>query len=359
MTILAAAGTGKTMWYLTRGSGAVALILLTASMCLGIVSALQWRGTRVPRLTTAALHRNLTLLAVAFLGIHVATTIADSYTPIGVKDAFVPFLSPYRPLWLGLGTIACDLLLALVITSLLRVRIGYRTWRFTHWLAYACWPVALVHALGTGSDPRTGWFQALAAGSVAAVLLAVALRLVGGDGDRGRRIALGGAAGAVAILGGAWYGNGPGAPGWAKRAGTPPTLLHTSASTIRAQTVSAIQTPSRFSARLSGTVTQSQTANGLVDVHLDGKLGGGVNGRLRLVLEGVPLDDGGVSMTASGVAFAARGSSVYEGQIVGLDGNRLTARVSDTSGHTLELALDLRLQPDTNTLAGTVHGSPA
>ena len=112
------------MWYLTRGSGVVTLLLLTASLCLGIAGKARLGGSRLPRFGVADLHRNLTLLAIVFLGIHVATTVADAYTPIGIKDAFVPFASSYRAFWLGLGALACDLLLALVVTSLLRQRLG-------------------------------------------------------------------------------------------------------------------------------------------------------------------------------------------------------------------------------------------
>ena len=143
--LVAAAANWKLMWYLTRGSGAVVLVLLSASVALGVAGLIS-RGALAPRFAVAALHRNVSLLAVVFLGVHIATTLADTYAPIGLKDAFIPFLSSYRPLWLGLGAVACDLLLALIVTSLLRVRLGLRTWRLTHWFAYACWPVALLHA---------------------------------------------------------------------------------------------------------------------------------------------------------------------------------------------------------------------
>jgi hypothetical protein len=345
---------GHALWYLTRGSGVVTLLLLTASLCLGIAGAVGARTSRIPRFGVAELHRNLTLFAVAFLGIHVATTVADSYTPIGVKDAFVPFVSSYRPLWLGLGALAGDLVLALVITSLLRVRLGLRAWRGIHWLAYACWPVAFAHALGTGSDPRTGWMQVLAAISAASVLTAVAVRLARSAGDRGRRVALGSAAAAVALAGAAWYRTGPGATGWAAKAGTPKSLLKTGA-TVAATRVTAATLPKSFSARLAGTVTQADAGNGLVDVHLDGSLRGGLAGKLRLVLQGFPLDDGGVSMTASGVSFAAAGTNVYTGSIVGLNGNVVDARVADPSGNSIDLALVVSVD-QSGAMTGTVYG---
>src|SRR5205814_7533449 len=140
----------------TRGSGVVALLLLTAGLILGIVGTLRWRSDRWPRFAVVAIHRNLTLFAIVFVVVHVVSTVVDGFAPIGLKDAVIPFVSRYRPLWLGFGALAFDLLLALVVTSLLRSRIGYRTWKLVHWLAYAAWPIALVHGLGSGSDARFG-----------------------------------------------------------------------------------------------------------------------------------------------------------------------------------------------------------
>jgi hypothetical protein len=356
--LVAAAAGGKLMWYLTRGSGAVALVLLTVSVCLG-VSGLVTRGRRIPRFAIAALHRNASLLALVFLGVHVATTLADSYAPISLRDAFVPFLSSYRPIWLGLGAVACDLVLALIATSLLRVRLGRRTWRLTHWLAYACWPVAMLHALGTGSDPRAAWLQLVAGACVVAVLLAAVTRLARSNMGLDRRLALAAAAAVLAAAGAVWYQGGPGAPGWAARSGTPSFLRH-NAVRVRARPIPAPTTstlPHRFTARLHGVVGQSSAGNGLVDVHLDGNLHGGIQGRLRVVLEGMPIGDDGVSMTSSGVAFAARGTQVFEGRITALEGTRVSARVRDRDGRTVELVLDLRLGPASNALSGTVHGS--
>ena len=147
----------KAFWYLTRGTGIVALLLLTASVALGVLTTARWRSPRWPRFALGGLHKHLTLLSVALVAVHVLTTVADGYAPVRIRDAFLPFASRYRPVWLGLGAVAFDLLLALVLTSLLRARIGHRLWRRVHWLAYACWPVALVHALGTGSDARAGF----------------------------------------------------------------------------------------------------------------------------------------------------------------------------------------------------------
>src|SRR5205085_11050222 len=131
------------LWYATRGTGAVALVLLTVSVVLGIGELRAWRPAGAPGFAVAALHRTVSLLAVALLAAHIVTTLLDPFPHIGLANALLPFQTSYRPLWLGLGTIASDLLLALVVTSLVRRRLGYRAWRGVPWLAYACWPVAV------------------------------------------------------------------------------------------------------------------------------------------------------------------------------------------------------------------------
>jgi len=152
-----AAANGEALWYLTRGTGLVSLLLLTGSVVLGIVGVQRWASPRWPRFVTGALHRNLSLLAVAFLAVHIVTAVTDSYVTIRWINVFVPLTGTYRPFWLGLGALAGDLLLALIVTSLLRRHLGYCVWKAVHWAAYACWPVALVHAIGTGTDVHQRW----------------------------------------------------------------------------------------------------------------------------------------------------------------------------------------------------------
>ena len=167
---------GPFLWYATRAAGLITLILLTASMVLGILNAGRFATSRWPRFLVQGLHRNLSVLALAFLALHVGTTVIDTYTSIGLSAAFVPFLSPYKRFWLGLGAVACDLLLTLVITSLVRQRIGHRLWRVVHWAGYLCWPVAIAHGLGAGTDRGTGWVLILTASCIVAVLGSVAYR---------------------------------------------------------------------------------------------------------------------------------------------------------------------------------------
>ena len=173
------------LWYTTRATGLVAMVLLTVSMACGLLSGGGYQRPGLPRFVTIGLHRNSSLLALAFTAGHVITTVADGFVRIPVQDAFIPFIGRYRPLWLGLGAIASDLLLALIITSLLRSRMSYRTWRALHWSAYACWPLALAHGLGTGTDTPVRWVLALTAACAAVVVILAGWRLaVAGPGRR-------------------------------------------------------------------------------------------------------------------------------------------------------------------------------
>ena len=124
--MILAATTPSAYWYLTRGTGLVALLLLTSGVLLGVLTSTKWTAPRWPRFVVSALHRNVTLLALAFVVVHVVTTILDGYAPIGLRDAVLPFASRYRPVWVGLGAVSFDLLLALIATSLLRARLGLR-----------------------------------------------------------------------------------------------------------------------------------------------------------------------------------------------------------------------------------------
>lgn len=232
--MIAVIGAGA-LWYLTRGTGLVALVLLTASVVLGVLSSVRWRSRNLPRFVTAALHGNISLLAVYFVAAHVVTAVADGYAPIRWLDTVVPFSSPYRPVWLGLGAVAVDLLVAVTITSMLRQRLGYRAWRAVHWASYACWPAALVHGFGTGTDTRIGWALAVQLACLAVVVGAVWWRLATATGLGSAQRATAAAASVMLpliIL--AWLVLGPMRPGWASRAGTPASLLRPTAGSTSA-----------------------------------------------------------------------------------------------------------------------------
>jgi sulfoxide reductase heme-binding subunit YedZ len=361
MSLLLTVGSAKQLWYVTRATGIVALLLLTAVVLLGVASSIRWRGRRSPRFVVADLHRNLTLAAIAFIAVHVVTTVVDRFAPIGLKDAVIPFLSPYRPIWLGIGAVSFDLLLALVISSLLRVRVGYPLWRALHWSAYAAWPLAVVHGLGTGSDSRVGWVATLTALCVAAVSLALALRIVRGGGVRPLRIAAAVAmvASITVIIG--WYRTGPARPGWAARAGTPSALLashrvapvgHPRAARQRARQLFAVP----FSGALDARIARSEDQNGDVGI----AIGGDVRGTKVAAVMSIRLwgaaSENGVAMTASRVTFSPVGSKPYAGKIVALAGKRIVASVTNTKHQRLRLAIVVQVDTATGAVTGDVRG---
>lgn len=147
----------ETLWYLARGTGVVTVVLLSTSVFLGILTSLRYSTPKWPRFVSSGLHKNISLLSVVFLGVHIITTLLDSASPVHLLNAIVPFTGTYRPLAIGLGVVAFDMLAALIITSLLKQRIGRRAWRAVHWLAYACWPFAMLHGLTAGTDTGTLW----------------------------------------------------------------------------------------------------------------------------------------------------------------------------------------------------------
>jgi methionine sulfoxide reductase heme-binding subunit len=239
--VLAASSSGPSpLWYATRATGVIALVLLTVTVALGVAGTARLESRAMPRVVRSGLHRNVSLLAVAFVAIHVVTTVLDPYAGIGFIAAVIPFSSSYRPLWLSLGTIAFDMLLALVISSLVRTRLPYRAWRAVHWLAYACWPVALWHGLGTGTDSRLSWLLLLDAACVLVVAGSVCWRLQLAPRANVRTAGILAAAGSVlATI--VFVAIGPLQPGWARHAGTPARML----GSARARTVPSRAVPSR------------------------------------------------------------------------------------------------------------------
>jgi sulfoxide reductase heme-binding subunit YedZ len=165
------------LWYLGRASGVVSLVLLTIVVALGIVTRSGRPLPGLPRFAVTAVHRSASLLSLVFLGVHIVTLTLDPQSQLRWIDAVIPFTGRYRPLWVGLGALSFDLIVALIVTSLLRHRIGRRTWRGIHWAAYALWPFALLHTVGTGTDMTHGWLMWTVIGSVVAGLALVGWRL--------------------------------------------------------------------------------------------------------------------------------------------------------------------------------------
>ncbi len=355
----------RALWYLTRGFGLVALILLTVTMVLGLTEAVRYARPGWPRFVVSALHRNAALLAVVAVGVHVTTSVLDSYVSIRVADVFLPFVSAYRPIWLGLGALAIDLMVALVVTSLLRERLGYRAWRAVHWAAFACWPVAVVHGLGTGSDTTLRWVQVVYLACVVAVLGSVWWRLArvwsgARASERGAALA---ASVVLPVAVAAWTITGPLQTGWARRSGTPTALLGARTAASAATGTASGRTPDAkggwtlpFSSRFQG--TQHQTGpdgNGAVSVTIAGTLTGSESGRLAIVLTGQPAEGGGVDLTASRVTLGPpTAPEEYQGPVTRLQGSTVVASLSGAAGGPVSATVVLRLDGPDGAVTGTV-----
>jgi sulfoxide reductase heme-binding subunit YedZ len=170
--------TGTAFWFASRATGVISLILFSVVAILGILVNRQGRLPGLPRFAVTGLHRNLSLLTVAFLGTHIVTAIVDGYANIPWLSTLVPFTSGYERFWIGLGTVAIDLFAALIVTSLLRDRLRPSIWRAIHWLAYVCYPVVVVHSMGAYKDLRSGWLLALTMATVFAVITAIGYRVM-------------------------------------------------------------------------------------------------------------------------------------------------------------------------------------
>ena len=170
--------TGTAFWFASRATGVISLILFSLVAMLGILVNRQGRLPGLPRFAVTGLHRNLSLLTVAFLGTHIVTAIVDGYAHIPWLSTVVPFTSGYERFWIGLGTVAIDLFAALIVTSLLRDRLRPSVWRAIHWLAYVCYPVVVAHSMGAYKDLQSGWLLALTLATVFAVITAIGYRVL-------------------------------------------------------------------------------------------------------------------------------------------------------------------------------------
>ena len=189
MTLASVGTSDPLIWYTSRAAGLVALALLTGSVVLGMLTTTRSSTRDWPRFAVADLHRRVSLVAMVFVVLHVVTAVLDTFVPIGFPATVVPFVSSYQPLWVGLGTVAFDLMLAIAVSSVARRWIRPNTWLGIHWLAYLSWPVAVVHTIESGTDLGFGWAATTVGLCIAAVIAAGAWRVWGSPHRGGHRTA--------------------------------------------------------------------------------------------------------------------------------------------------------------------------
>lgn len=164
-------------WYAARAAGVVAYVLIAVGVLLGVLLGGRARLPRWPAFAVADVHRFVGLLAGTFVALHVLTVWADSMVHFSLLQLVVPFASSYRPFWVGLGTVAAELLVAVAATNTLRKRIGFARWKRWHYLTFVLWLAATAHGIGAGTDAGEEWLRLLYVSSVAAVAGAIVWRV--------------------------------------------------------------------------------------------------------------------------------------------------------------------------------------
>jgi sulfoxide reductase heme-binding subunit YedZ len=177
----------EALWYFARGTGVVSLVLLTVVMVLGVGARAGRPVFGLPSFAASLVHRNASLMATILIAVHVTALLFDPYAQLRLVDVIMPFGAAYRPMWVGLGTTAGDVMIALIATGLLRRRIGVRAWRAVHWLAYAAWPVAWLHGIGSGTDRGSAWYLVTAVVCALTVGAALVWRLRPSFANAGRQ----------------------------------------------------------------------------------------------------------------------------------------------------------------------------
>jgi hypothetical protein len=150
-----------TFWYLSRAAALTAYLLLTLSVCLGLLVRTRVMDWLLARWRWFDLHQFTALTALAFALLHVFSLLGDHYIGFSLDQLLIPFASPYRPLQVAAGIISLYLLVVVIASFWLRRFIGYRAWRMLHFATFSIFLLALFHGLFAGTDTGQIWTTAL------------------------------------------------------------------------------------------------------------------------------------------------------------------------------------------------------
>lgn len=167
-------------WYAARAAGVAAYVLLSLVVLLGLTMAGRKSLPRWPKFALEDVHRFAGLLVGTFVIIHIITIAIDAWLPFSLGSIIIPLISKYRPVWVALGIVAAELLLALAVTNHYRDRLPYHYWRRAHYLNFVVWTAATFHGIGSGTDRSAPWLLALYALATTTVAGAIAWRLTRG-----------------------------------------------------------------------------------------------------------------------------------------------------------------------------------
>jgi sulfoxide reductase heme-binding subunit YedZ len=264
--MIATVALSQLTWYITRSSGLVAFALITATVVLGVLGAERFETASRPRIHFAELHRGIALFGSVLLVVHVVTAVLDPFTHLGLTSLFDPFGRSYRPLYLGLGIAAFDVMVAVVVTSLIRHRMSPMAWKVLHLSVYPIWVSGIIHGLGTGTDSHFLPIEVFYVATLGAVVIASWIRVLSGN-PRSPLARTGAGALALFVPGllVAWALSGPMTQTWSKRFVTTPTT----AAAVSPQALST--TPTTTTATTPTTVPATHHGDG-------GGSDGGANG---------------------------------------------------------------------------------
>jgi predicted ferric reductase len=165
-------------WYVTRASGLVAYLLLWFSMVLGLAVTSKYLDQLLERVFTYDFHQFISLLSIAFIAVHIIVLLFDRYLPYSIWQILVPFISPYRPFWVGVGVIGFYLIILVTVTFYLRNRIGGKAFRLIHVLSLVGYLGATLHGIYSGTDSTLLSMQLLYKGTGLVVIFLTIFWLV-------------------------------------------------------------------------------------------------------------------------------------------------------------------------------------
>jgi sulfoxide reductase heme-binding subunit YedZ len=166
-------------WYAARAGGVVAYVLLSTAVVFGLAMSGKQYLKRWPRFAIEDVHRFLGIMTGTFIVIHIAAIAIDAYLPFSLAALLIPLVSKYRAVWVALGIVAAELLVALAVANHYRDRgLAYKAWRKTHYLNFVVWTAATLHGLGSGTDRSAGWLLAVYVVAIASVVGLTAWRVL-------------------------------------------------------------------------------------------------------------------------------------------------------------------------------------
>ncbi len=182
LNALFALDTVQALWYVTRAAGIIAYLLLWLSTVWGLAVTSKIFDPLLARAFTYDMHQFISLLGIVFTAVHVVVLVADRYLPFSIAQVLIPFIAPYRPVWVGFGIIGLYLTLLVTVTFYIRQYIGQKSFRVIHYASFAGYLAVTLHGLMAGTDSALGVMQFVyAATALVVVFLTVywlAMRLL-------------------------------------------------------------------------------------------------------------------------------------------------------------------------------------